>query len=106
MAPMDVRQAGISDVDVVWGILAEAAAWLERAGMGMWRQDEVAPERIAAEVAAGQFFLGSRGGEPVATIKFQLQDPDFWPGVAAGEAVYIHRLAVRRAHAGRGGRLP
>jgi ribosomal protein S18 acetylase RimI-like enzyme len=33
-------------------------------------------------------------------IRFQLDDPEFWPDVLPGEAAYIHRLAVRRCYAG------
>jgi len=35
-------------------------------------------------------------------MKFQLDDPVFWPDVSPQEAAYIHRLAVRRTYAGAG----
>lgn len=66
----------------------------------MWRDDELSEEQIAADIANGHFFLGWRAGEAVAAIKFQLQDPLFWPDTRAGEAAFVHRLAVRRAFAG------
>jgi GNAT superfamily N-acetyltransferase len=36
----------------------------------------------------------------VGTVKFQLQDDLFWPDLPADEASFVHRLAVRRSHAG------
>lgn len=66
----------------------------------MWRDDELSPERIAADVADGYFFLARCQREAVGTIKFQLHDPVFWPDTPADEAAFIHRLAVRRAFAG------
>ena len=30
------------------------------------------------------------------------EDPEFWPDALKGEAAYLHKLAVRRTHAGRG----
>ncbi len=98
---IEIRQATPADVPVAVSILTEAAEWLERQGMGMWRDDELHPGRIARDVADGLFYL-AWADEPVGTIKFQLSDEEFWPDMPTGDAAYVHRLAVRRAWAGRG----
>jgi GNAT superfamily N-acetyltransferase len=95
-----IRRAGLEDFETVASILEEAARWLEQAGMPMWRDDELVVARIAADVAAGLFFLAERAGEPAGTVKFQLEDPVFWPDMPQPDAAYIHRLAVRRQFAG------
>jgi len=97
-----IRQASPQDVEVVADILKEAARWLEQAGMSLWREGELAPESIGAEVRAGLFFLAEVSGNPAGTVKFQLDDPIMWPDARPQEAAYIHRLAVRRAYAGTG----
>jgi GNAT superfamily N-acetyltransferase len=98
-----IRQAIPEDAFAVSAILTEAAQWLEQAGMAMWRAGELEPERIAADIHAGIFFLAEYSGDPAAgTVKFQLDDPVFWPDAHAGDAAYIHRLAVRRRYAGAG----
>ncbi len=97
-----IRQAAAEDTGLVSSVLMEAAAWLQHQGMAMWRDNELVPERIAADVAGGLFFIGECGGEAAGVIKFQLEDPLFWPDVTPGESVFVHRLAVRRRHAGRG----
>jgi GNAT superfamily N-acetyltransferase len=97
-----IRSATPQDVDAITGILGEAARWLEDAGMRMWRDDELAAARIAGDVSGGSFFLAECDGVPAGTIKFQLEDPLFWPDLPQGEAAYIHRLAVRRCFAGKG----
>jgi GNAT superfamily N-acetyltransferase len=84
----------------VCDILAEAAAWLERRGMAMWRLDELAPERVAADIAARLFFIAWCNDDAAGTVKFQLEDALFWPDLEDGTAAYVHRLAVRRRHAG------
>ena len=33
-------------------------------------------------------------------MRYQLEDPLFWPDVPEGESAYVHRLAVRRRAAG------
>ena len=95
-----VRQAMREDTEIVADILGEAARWLEKSGMGMWRDDELVPASIAADVAGGLFFLAECDGEAAGVVKFQLEDGRFWPDVPQGEAAFVHRLAVRRRFAG------
>jgi hypothetical protein len=59
---LSIHQATRQDIDVVSDILREAAAWLEQSGMAMWRQDELQPNNIAAEVHCGVFFRAKRDG--------------------------------------------
>jgi GNAT superfamily N-acetyltransferase len=35
-------------------------------------------------------------------MRVQLTDPHIWPDVAPDESMFLHRLAVRRTHAGTG----
>jgi GNAT superfamily N-acetyltransferase len=97
-----IRQATPHDVDTICDILGEAARWLTEAGMTMWRDNELTAARITDDVAANLFFLAEFDGEPAGTIKFQLEDPLFWPDLPQGEAAYIHRLAIKRRFAGTG----
>jgi GNAT superfamily N-acetyltransferase len=102
LGKIQIRQAAPEDADVVAGILTEAAQWLEREGMPLWREAELTPKAIAAEVAAGLFFLAESSGDPAGTVRFQLEDPFIWPDAPRLDAAYVHRLAVRRRYAGTG----
>ena len=95
-----ITQALPFEAESVCSILFEAANWLRDRGIPMWHSDELSPEGIAVDVAEGYFFLARREGEAVGTIKFQLQDTIFWPDTPAGEAAFVHRVAIRRAFAG------
>jgi GNAT superfamily N-acetyltransferase len=97
---LSIRQATPQDIDVVSDILIEAAAWLEQSGMPLWRQDELQPNNISAEVRSGLFFLAECDDEPAGTIKFQLEDTLFWPDVQQDESAFVHRLAIKRRFAG------
>jgi GNAT superfamily N-acetyltransferase len=97
-----IRQATPQDVEVVVDILKEASQWLEQAGMPLWREDELEPERIVSDVRQGLFFLAEYSGDPAGTVKFQLDDSVFWPDAHQQDAAYIHRLVVRRRYAGTG----
>ena len=97
-----IRQATPQDTEVVASIFNEAARWLEQTGIPLWRESELAPANIAADVRAGLFFLLEYSGDAAGTVKFQLDDPIFWPDASRQDAAYIHRLAVRRRYAGTG----
>lgn len=97
-----IRQAQPADAAVVEAMLVEAAQWVDALGEVMWETGELAPARIAAEIAAGQFYLALAGGEPAGAIRFQLADELFWPDLPAGESAFVHRLVVRRRYKGQG----
>ena len=55
---------------------------------------------VAADVNAGLFFLALWDGHPAGTIRYQLEDPVFWPDMPQHDSAFVHRLAVRRRFAG------
>ena len=97
-----IRQACPADVAVVEEILVEASTWVDALGVVMWEEGELVPERIAAECAAGQFFIAYVDGDPAGVIRFQLEDRLFWPDLPQSESAFVHRLAVRRRYKGQG----
>ena len=102
MAAIDIRIATNADTPAVSAILTEASNWADTVGVKMWQLDELSPARLRADVAAGLFFLAWDAATPAGTVKFQLDDPEFWPDDPGHHAAYIHRLAVRRPYAGTG----
>ncbi len=99
-----IRLAQSTDLETVSSIVHEAAAWLRGREQGeqMWRLNELDADVMAEEVRTGVFVLAEINGAAVGAMKFELEDPLFWPDMPEGEAAFIHRLAVRRAFAGRG----
>lgn len=97
-----IRQATAADATHVANVLHEAAQWLEQSGQIMWRDGELSPASIAADVEAGLFFLAECDNEIAGVVKFQLADELFWPDAPPNESAFVHRLAVRRRFAGRG----
>jgi GNAT superfamily N-acetyltransferase len=99
-ARLEVRRAAAEDVDEIVRVLSEAAAWLLGRGIRQW-PDPFSRVRVSAVVARGDFYLASSGGETVATLALMWSDSTFW-GERPPDGGYVHALAVRRAHAGRG----
>ncbi len=98
-----IRQAQPSEAATVESLLVEAAQWVDALGEVMWDEGELARERIAAETAAGQFYLAMADGDPAGVIRFQLEDTLFWPDLPPGDtSAFVHRLAVARRYKGRG----
>jgi GNAT superfamily N-acetyltransferase len=99
---LTIRPAAPEDTRLVSAILHEASAWADSAGGRMWEAGELETERLAAEVAQGLFHLAWLEGDAAGTVKFQLEDEEFWPDLPDPRAAYVHRLAVLRRYAGRG----
>ena len=106
MSELTIRQAQIADVPHIISVLREAAAWLDQRGMSLWREGELLPDRITAEISAdvgcGGYFIAECDSEIAGTVRFQLEDEQFWPDIPQGESAFLHRLAVRRRFAGGG----
>jgi GNAT superfamily N-acetyltransferase len=96
---MTVRLAAKEDVPVIAEMLDEATAYVRTKGSDQWRvpfpQDD-----LRGRVARGELYVVDVDGEPAATFTLLLDDPFFWGG-RPPDAVYLHKLAVRRAFAGR-----
>ena len=97
---VSIRQAAPSDTKVVIEVLCEAARWLEQKGLALWRDEELLPMHVSADVDAGLFFMAESDGEVAGVVRFQLADEQFWPDVQQTESAFLHRLAVRRRFAG------
>jgi hypothetical protein len=97
---VNIRLSRPEDVNAISEVLLEAACWLEERGIPLWSQQELQPDLIASDVAAGRYFLAEHSVHVIAAARFQLQDLECWPDRPAQEATYIHRLAVRRSVAG------
>lgn len=101
-APVVIRFARADEASLVSSILQEAAEWLLSRGEPLWRQDELAVPAVRTDVAAGHYLVALVAGEALGVARFTETDALFWPDAAPDEASYIHRLAVRRSHGGRG----
>lgn len=96
-----VRRADSHDAEQVEALLAEASAWLASRGIS-WLRDGPGP--VPERIARGEVWAvrTQPDGPLIATVSIdEVPDPELW-GPQPPDALYIHRLAVTRAHGGRG----
>ncbi len=79
-----------------------AAEWLVETGQPLWVAAEISDADVSRRAKAGELVLGFRGGHPVASMYLQAEDDLYWSDAADKNALYVHRLAVLRAEAGKG----
>ena len=99
---MDIRRATIGEAALAQTILREAASWLDAIGQRLWNPEEIERTEVERRAAQGELVVGLEGGTAVACMYLQFADPIFWPEAKPEESLYVHRLAVRRTHAGKG----
>jgi ribosomal protein S18 acetylase RimI-like enzyme len=97
-----VRTADQEDIAAVIAILAESSAWLRAKGILQW-PDRFPEAVISGAMDSGDLYVAMERNEIVATVTLQWRDPSFWG--ERNDAAFVHRLAVRRSHAGIGQRL-
>jgi len=83
-------------------LLLEAAAWTAARGRPIWPSDAFSLPAQIRLARAGELIGGFADLRMTATMQLQDRDPVHWPHDAPGEALYVHKLAVRRANAGQG----
>lgn len=89
-----------SDTEIITSVLREAAQWLKDIGKPLWNVSDFTEETISSE--AHLYHLIKAGPDLAGLFKLQDTDGLFWPDVDPTEALYIHKLVVRRSHAGKG----
>ena len=97
---LDLARPG--EARAVSEVLQEAARWITTWRSQLWDPELLGEDFAAPFVEQGQV-IAARTGEAIAgVVILEPEDPLFWPDRPAGEAGYLHKLAVRRAYAGQG----
>jgi ribosomal protein S18 acetylase RimI-like enzyme len=98
----DLRLAAPDEAAEVAGVIQEAARWIMTWRAQLW-DPELVGEAFVTPIIARGHMLTARAADGIAGVVIvEPEDPRFWPDRPAGEAVYLHKLAVRRACAGVG----
>jgi GNAT superfamily N-acetyltransferase len=98
----DLRLAAPDEARAVAEVIQEAARWITTWRSPLWDPELVGLAFVTPIIGLGQMLTARTGGEIAGVMILLPADPHFWPDDAPGEALYLHKLAVRRAYAGMG----
>jgi len=107
-SPLMLGRATERDLDVIIGLIDEAAEWLRTRNTDQWAQpwpsEEERSHRILKDLQAQKsWIVWDEGCSAAATITADPEDSPIWPKETLRDrAVYVSRLVVSRRHAGRG----
>ena len=103
-AGLSIRRAAPADTPTVVDLWNEAKRWLASKGLDQW-QYPIKMHNVYRAVEAGSCWLvePTSGGPAIATVTLDA-DADlslWWPEEQPDQALYVHRLVVRRSEAHR-----
>ncbi len=98
----DLGFARPQDAPEIAEVLQEAARWITTWRAQLWDPALLGEDFAAPFIARGELLTIRADGEIAAVTILEPEDPLFWPDRPRGEAAYLHKLAVRRAYAGKG----
>ncbi len=102
MNDIRIKKVDMTDISVFADILRETAKWLISENMKNWDPLKFTIENIQENNNLDELYLCYSCEEAVGCFKLQESDEMFWPDDMHGEALYLHKLAVRRKYAGQG----
>lgn len=109
---MIIEPANTGDLDDILLMREEASGWLRTRGVEQWTKPwpdhEGQARRILDSIMAGEtWMVRAENGVNAATVALDTYaDPQLWtPDERCEAAFYLHRLIVRRSHAGLGARI-
>jgi len=93
---IEIKRAEPADITVIESILLDAVNWLNDMSQPLWKAEDVKWDALAKSYQTGDFHIAFINSEPAGCMVLLDYAPFFWPDVARGEALFIHKLAVTK----------
>jgi GNAT superfamily N-acetyltransferase len=82
-------------------LIQNVSQWLEQRGIGLWQPSQFSDEWVGRHLERGELVVTKQNGAVVGMMLLMLEDA-IWDDYPMGEAVFVHKVAVSRDHAGLG----
>lgn len=97
-----IRQANKKDIPVIEEILLDAVMWMHKEGFdNLWNESNTKWNELSKNYKIEDFYISYDKEIPTACMALTEYDATYWPNVPKGKSLYIHKLAVKRAYAGK-----
>ena len=93
-----IKQAAQSDIPIIEDILLDAVNHFD----DVWSKERVSWERLSREFLADNFYIAYLDDNPAGCMALVDYDPFMWSDIEKGQALFVHKLAVKRSAAGQG----
>lgn len=81
-------------------IMQKVSEWGREKQLRIWPKEWLTREELLTQDTTEEDFgVAKAGGESIGAFILQRQDGEYWPDALKGEAVYLHKLCVRREFA-------
>lgn len=91
-----------NQIDEAISVMREVAEWGRSRGFRVWPDEWLTMEElVTAEAQPENFYIGKSGGKTACAFILQWNDSEYWPHADRNDAVYLHKLCVRREFAGK-----
>lgn len=98
-----IKQANENDIPIIEEILLDAVNWLLKNEMqNTWNESNVKWSYLSKSFKINNFYIAYQNELPAACMALTDYDPTFWPNIQEGQSLYLHKVAVKRAFAGKG----
>ncbi len=96
---MEIR---FNKIDEAIAVMKEVAEWGRSNGLRVWLDEWLTKEElVTADAQPENFCVGKIDGQTACAFILQNKDSEYWKDAKEGEAVYLHKLCVRRNFAHR-----
>jgi len=102
MRTVEIRLIEHDEIEIFLSFLIEIAEWLNKNNKAMWDIDKLKKEVFLKNNSDSKCYLGFINDEPVSSIMLKDSDIFIWPNIVDNETLFIGKLAVARAYAGKG----
>lgn len=92
-----------NQIDEAISVMREVAEWGRNQGFRVWLDEWLTKEALmTADARPENFCVGKIGGSTACTLILQSRDSEYWAAAEENEAVYLHKLCVKREFACKG----
>ena len=89
-----------NQVEEAISVMKEVAKWGREKGFRVWLDEWLTPEELITEEAKPEnFCVGKVDGKTACAFILQKNDSEYWKDSSEVQAVYLHKLCVKREYA-------